>query len=85
MEHQTTVDRRDYKGEYNALANALVGPTGLSAITEATRHRRLLDALREIARQMTSNELEREHDSDGAPDYEGAYDAIIMVARSALL
>lgn len=49
------------------------------------REDRLRRALREIARQMTSEELEREHGSDGAPDYEGAYDAMILIARGALL
>lgn len=29
---------RDYKREYDALAHALVGNTGLSAITEASKH-----------------------------------------------
>lgn len=36
----TTADRRDYRQEYDALAHALVGETGLSAITEAGKHAR---------------------------------------------
>lgn len=32
------MSRRDYQQEYDTLAHALVGETGLSAITEAGKH-----------------------------------------------
>lgn len=35
--------KRDYEQEYNALARALVGDTGLSAIMEASKHRKMLE------------------------------------------
>ena len=43
----------------------------------------LLEALREIARQKRTDELETEYDVECA-DFEGGYDAIINGARAAI-
>lgn len=79
----TTNPGQDYKGEYEALAHALVGNTGASAILEASRHQRLLTALHEIARQKLPCEISPKDRADA--DYEGGYEAIITIARSAVL
>jgi len=51
--------RRDYKQEYNDLAVAIVGQTGLSAITEARKHLKMRDALYRIANLPQPGDAER--------------------------
>lgn len=48
---------RDYKQEYDALAHAIVGDTGLSAILEAGRHMKAMDALRHIQTVAARNHV----------------------------